>query len=457
MSKKATVLVVDDDTGVQELLVSMLVHDGYKAPVAGSAADLKAAFAGPQPDLVLLDLLLPDGFGLDLLPLIKKQWPETEVIVLTGHASLDAAVEATKKGAYHFQKKPFDHKTLILSIDRALEHKRLNEEASSLRRTIGTLSGGNLPVFHSHTIKTVVRTAERVAPSEVPILIVGESGTGKEVIANLIHGIGPRSGGPMIKTNCAALPRDLIDAELFGSVKAASGRAGGGREREGLFHQAEGGTLLLDELCEMPVETQSKLLRVLEEKEIRPANGQKSYKVDCRIIALTNRPIEHALKEGRLREDLYYRINTVTLSLPPLRERRDDIMPLATSFLKRFTAQAGRPITGFTPAALELMQTFDWPGNVRQLQNEVQRSVLMCDSQAIDVTDLSITAEAGDASGQKLSLIEAMERNAIVQTLKETNGNKLEAARRLGVRRQTIYNKIKAYGLQSLEQGILNK
>ena len=449
MSKKATVMVVDDDAGVQEMLTVMLKHDGYHPIVVGTAAELKSSFTGPQPDLVLLDLQLPDGFGLDLLPIIKKQWPETEVIVLTGHASLDAAVEATKKGAYHFQKKPFDHKTLQLSIDRAIERKRLNAEAVSLRRTLGTLAGGNLPVFHSHAIKAVVRMAERVASSDVPILIVGESGTGKEVIANLIHGVGPRSGGPMVKFNCAAPARDPIEGEILGAPH--HGATVTGILRESVFRQAEGGTLLLDDLCEMPVETQTKLLRFLEEREVRTAGGQRGAKGDCRIIALTSRPVEQAIKSGLLREDLYYRINTVTLKLPPLRERRDDIQPLAESFLKRFAAQAGRPITGFTKGALGLMRGFDWPGNVRQLQNEVQRSVLLCESPEIGIEDLSIQPDSGGGpSTQNLSLMQVMERNTILQTLRETNGNKLETARRLGVGRQTVYNKIKLYGLDPL-------
>jgi DNA-binding NtrC family response regulator len=447
MSAKGKVMVVDDNTEVLEVVSAMLKVGGYDSETKETAAQLKESFAGEQPDVVLLDLVLPDGSGLDLLPLIKKQWPETEVIVLTGHATLDAAVEATKKGAYHFQKKPFDHKTLLLSIDRAVEHKRLNEEASSLRKTLTTMSGGSSPVFQSPAIKNVVRTVERVAPSDVSVLITGESGTGKEVIADLLHALSPRSKGPLIKINCAALPRELIESELFGSVKGAF--TGANTDREGLFRQAEGGTLLLDELSEMPVDTQSKLLRVLQEKEVRPVGGRSSYKTDCRIIASTNRPVEQAIKEGKLREDLYYRISTISVVLPPLRERREDILPLGTAFLKRYAAQAGRAIGGFSPAAAELLRSFDWPGNVRQLQNEVQRSVLMCEKNTIDVEDLSITTTLSETSVANLTLMEAMERNTIIQILKETNGNKLETAKRLGIGRQTLYNKIKLYGIET--------
>jgi DNA-binding NtrC family response regulator len=413
-----------------------------------SAAEVQDRFQGPQPDVILLDLQLPDGHGLDLLPTFKKQWPESEVIVLTGNATFDAAVEATKRGAYHFQNKPFDSKSLLVLVNRALEHKQLTEQASSLRQALSTMTGGASPIFQSSAMKGVVRTVERVAPSDVSILITGESGTGKEVISDLIHALSPRSQGPLIKINCAALPRELIESELFGSVKGAY--TGAQADREGLFRQADGGTLLLDEISEMPIDTQSKLLRVLQEKEVRPVGGRTSYKTDCRVIAATNRPPEDAIKSGKLREDLYYRISAISIAVPPLRERREDIMPLANSFLKRFAAQANRVITGFTPAAAELLKKCDWRGNVRELQNEVQRAVLMCEAKMVDVQDLSISTPQPTAQDDtNLTLMEAMERNTIIQMLKETGGNKLETAKRLGIGRQTLYNKIKAYGIET--------
>jgi DNA-binding NtrC family response regulator len=439
-------MVVDDTEGIRDLLKSILEKEGYETILKSSAADLAASFSQTQPDIILLDLVLPDGDGLDLLPQIKKQWPDTEVIVLTGHATFDAAVEATKRGAYHFQNKPFDTKTLLLSVERALEHKRLNEEARSLRTALATMSGGAAPIFQSQAMRTVVRDLEKVAPSDVAILITGESGTGKEVIADMIHALSNRSKGPLIKINCAALPRELIESELFGSVKGAFTGATG--DREGLFKQAEGGTLLLDEISEMPVDTQSKLLRVLQEKEVRPVGGRTSYKSDCRVIAATNRQTEEAIKMGKLREDLYYRICAISIHLPPLRERREDILPLANAFLKRYGSQAGREMTGFTPDAADALRAFDWPGNVRQLQNEIQRAVLMGERSLIDVRDLSITAVMGQKDNPDLTLMEAMERNAIIQMLKETGGNKLETAKRLGIGRQTLYNKIKIYGIE---------
>src|ERR1051325_11138318 len=351
VTMSARIMVVDDEPGIRSLLATVLAKANYEVAEAGDATALREAFNGPQPEVMLLDLKLPDAEGMELLPLIKKQWPQTEVIILTGHATIDAAVNATKLGAYDFQKKPFDHKSLLLSVERALEHKQLKEQTNSLRQALSTMSGGASPIFQSAAMKNVVRTVERVAPSDVSILITGESGTGKEVIADLIHTLSPRSKGPFIKINCAALPRELIESELFGSVKGAF--TGAQADREGLFRQADGGTLLLDELVEMPVDTQSKLLRVLQEREVRPVGGKTSYKIDCRVIAATNRIPQEAIKDGKMREDLYYRISAISVYLPPLRERREDIVPLATAFLKRFAAQANRVITGFTPAAQE--------------------------------------------------------------------------------------------------------
>ena len=445
---KGNILIVDDAADIRELLATVLRGD-YEVSEADSGAALKAISAELQPDIVLLDIKLPDADGLDLLPQLKKQWPETEVIVLTGNATFEAAVEATKRGAYHFLNKPFDTQGLLVTVERALEHKQQNEENSTLRRALSTMSGGAAPIFQSPVMQNVVRTVERVAPSDVSILITGESGTGKEIIADLIHAMSPRSKGKIIKINCAALPRELIESELFGSVKGAF--TGAHSDREGLFRQAEGGTLFLDEISEMPIDTQSKLLRVLQDQEVRPVGGKVSYKTNCRIVAATNRQTDDAIKQGKLREDLFYRISAISVHLSPLRERREDVMALANAFLKRFVAQSNRPIRGFTPSAVERLTGFDWPGNVRQLQNEIQRAVLLCETSEIDSSDLSITnvkSEVDQSMDTNFTLLEGVERNAIVQMLKETGGNKLETAKRLGIGRQTLYNKIKAYGIE---------
>ncbi len=445
---KAKILVVDDDVDLRILLASVL-EDYYDVVQANNGAALQKAFSQPPPDVVLLDVVLPDADGLALLPQIKKHWPDTEVIVLTGHGTISMAVEAGRGGAYNFLAKPFENQKLLADVKCAVERKEQNEENSSLRHALETMSGTASPIFRSAAMQEVVRTVERIAPSDVTILITGESGTGKEVIADLIHALSPRSKNKIIKINCAALPRELIESELFGSVKGAF--TGAHTDREGLFRQAEGGTLMLDEISEMPVDTQSKLLRVLQDQEVRPVGGKSSYKTNCRLIASTNRKPEDAIKESKLREDLYYRISAISVHLPPLRDRRDDILPLANAFLKRFAAQANRDIRCFKPEAIERLTAFDWPGNVRQLQNEVQRTVLLCEGNEVSASDLSVTnakVESAADIDTSFTLLEGVERNAIIQTLKETGGNKLETAKRLGIGRQTLYNKIKAYGIE---------
>jgi two-component system NtrC family response regulator len=452
---KGKVLIVEDQADYRELL-KLHIQDDYQVLEADSAATLQKILGQEQPDVVLLDVKLPDANGLvDLLPIIKKRWPETEVIILTGAPNDDQAlpwaVEATKRGAFNFLRKGdrFDREKLLTDLKNAVDHKRQNEEAGALRRALETISGTVSPVFQSAAMREVVRTVERIAPSDVAVLITGESGTGKEVIGDLLHAFSPRSKGRIIKINCAALPRELIESELFGSVKGAF--TGAHSDREGLFRQAEGGTLFLDEISEMPVDTQSKLLRVLQDQEVRPVGGKTAYKTNCRIVAATNRRPEEAIKDGKLREDLFYRISAISVYLPPLRERREDIMPLANAFLRRFASQANRVINGFTAAASERLTGFDWPGNVRQLQNEVQRAVLLCEGDSVDSSDLSvmkIRAAGEESQDTNFTLLEGVERNAIVQMLKETGGNKLETAKRLGIGRQTLYNKIKAYGIE---------
>jgi DNA-binding NtrC family response regulator len=452
---KGKVLIVDDSREMRELL-ALLLADTFQVSQAESGAALQKAYSQEQPDLVLLDVKLSDADGLELLPNLKKRWPETEVIVLTGAAddteAVEWAVEAIRRGAYNFIRRvpQFDQQKLLADVTNAIERKRQNEEASVLRRALETISGNATPVFQSAAMREAVRTIERIAPKDVTLLITGESGTGKEVIADLTHALSTRSKNQIIKINCAALPRELIESELFGSVKGAF--TGAHSDREGLFRQAESGTLFLDEISEMPIDTQSKLLRVLQDQEVRPVGGKNSYKTNCRIIAATNRDPHQAIQDGKLREDLYYRISAISVHLSPLRERREDIMPMANSFLRRFSAQANRVIKGYTPAAVERLTAFDWPGNVRQLQNEVQRAVLLSESEEVDSSDLSITEVRNVSEGAgdtNFTLLEGVERNAIVQMLKETGGNKLETAKRLGIGRQTLYNKIKAYGIET--------
>jgi two-component system, NtrC family, response regulator AtoC len=320
------------------------------------------------------------------------------------------------------------------------------EETTSLRNALSVMSGGGTPIFQSTAGKNIVKTIERVAPSDAPILISGESGVGKEVIADLIHGLSKRNKGPLIKINCAALPRELIEAELFGSVKGAF--TGANADREGLFRRAGGGSILLDEISEMPIDTQSKLLRVLQDREVRPVGGHTSYKIDCRVISATNRQVTEAIADGKLREDLFYRLSAVTIDVPPLRHRREDILPLARSFLSRYSAQAGRSLSGFTEEAETLLENADWPGNVRQLQNVIQRAVLLCDGPLVTATDMEPAGTEATIPHTHLTMMQDVERHAIVQALKETGGNKLRAAKRLGIGRQTLYNKMKSYNIE---------
>jgi DNA-binding NtrC family response regulator len=448
---KGKVLLVDDEPNIRDLVAAVLQREFQVSEVESGAALQKAFTELPQPDVIVLDQKLRDSTGLDLLPQIKKRWSDTEVVMLTGLGTMEMALEAGRLGAFTFLTKPFETEKLLSDVRCAFESKQKKQENVALRGALEIMSGNTSPVFSSAEMKDVVRTVERVAPSDVTILICGESGTGKEVIADLIHAMSSRSRGKIIKINCAALPRELIESELFGSVKGAY--TGAHSDREGLFRQAEGGTLFLDEISEMPIDTQSKLLRVLQDQKVRPVGGKTDYQTNCRLVAATNRNPEEAIRDGKLREDLYYRISAISVILPALRERRDDIMPLANAFLKRFSGQADRVVRGFTQSAVDRLTGFEWPGNVRQLQNEIQRAVLLCEGEMIDGADLSITRtrpESTESQDTNFTLLEGVERNAIVQMLKETNGNKLEAAKRLGIGRQTLYNKIKAYGIDTL-------
>lgn len=442
------VLIVDDEDGLRAHLRTILQENGFDVAESANGAAVKQYLEANSSDVILLDLKLPDCDGLELLPLIRRLTPDAEIIILTGYATLESAVNAIKLGAYDYLQKPFDPKRLIRSIECALEHRFLTGQTSVLRQALLTVSSGVSPLFVSPAMKEIVKTVEKVAPTDVPVFITGESGTGKEIIADLIHALSNRVKYPFMKINCAALPRELIESELFGSVKGAY--TGAIADREGIFMSAHQGTILLDEISEMPIETQSKLLRVLQDKEIRPIGGKNSYKVDVRIIAATNRRVDEAIQSGKLREDLYYRISTVTISVPPLRDRREEIIPLANLFLKRFSAQAGRTFQGFTREAQELLVSYNWPGNVRQLQNEIQRAVLIAEGPLIDSKDLltGVTMSLKTEQPTGLTLMQTIERNAIIQALKECKGKKVLAAKKLGIGRQTLYNKIKEYSIE---------
>ena len=454
MTRKAKyrVLIVDDEPAILEILSTLLADPGREVSLARSAADVESYFSEPAPDVVLLDWKLPDGDGMELLPRIKARWPAAQVILLTGQeASPEVVVEAMKRGAYHFKSKPFsgaDLKQLVKTACSLRQVEDVTDEMAPVKSVLGETI--HWPVARSAKMKEALRLTARVAPNDICILITGESGTGKEVIANLVHSLSLQAKGPLVKINCAALPRELIESELFGAIKGAY--TGSVVSRNGLLAEASGGTLFLDEIAEMPIATQAKLLRVLQYKEFRPVGGTTTLKTNCRIIAATNREVMSAISESHLRADLYYRIGAITLHLAPLRERPEDILPLAELFIRRSAVHFNRQVAGLTPAAADIIQRYPWPGNVRQLENEMQRAVLMCERAQIGASDLSIEQpQKQEAKNQ--SPLERAEREVILSMLRECSGNKRETARKLGIARPTLYKKLADYGIEVPKPG----
>src|SRR5512134_1698832 len=346
---KSRILLVDDEPAIADWLRMVLEGEGYDVGVAGDSVSAVGQMTEREFSLALVDLVLPDGDGLQLLQQLKSKDSSLEVIIMTGHSSIAKAVEATKQGAFYFVAKPFDGAEMLTLIAKALERRRLLAETSSLRRQLAEQSGFGEILGHSGSMRRVFELLDSVAASDASVLIIGESGTGKELVANALHAKSARAGGPLVKINCAALPKDLIESELFGHVKGAF--TGASTDKPGLLEEAHHGSLLLDEITEMPLDLQAKLLRVLEDRTVRRLGGAKTVPVDFRLICSTNREPEAALREGRLRQDLYFRINTVTVALPSLRERSGDIPLLAKSFLERFRAKHGREVEGIDPEA----------------------------------------------------------------------------------------------------------
>ena len=359
---KPCILVVDDEPNIADNLRLTLNHAGYEVETAGNMVSAMVRLEERECSLALVDLILPDGDGLHLLRLLKGKDPSLEVIIMTGHSSIAKAVEATKQGAFYFVAKPFNTDEMLMLVGKALERRRLVAETSELRRRLAEQSGYAQMLGSAPAIKRVFEMLESVAGSDANVLIVGESGTGKELAANAVHSHSPRVDGPLVKINCAALPKDLIESELFGHVKGAF--TGATTDKPGLIEEAHRGSLLLDEITEMPMDLQTKLLRVLEERTVRRLGGAKIVPVDFRLISSTNLDPEAAVREGRLRQDLYFRINTITVSLPPLRERTADIPLLAKSFLDRFRARHGRDIEAIDPESYRRLLAHRWPGNV---------------------------------------------------------------------------------------------
>ncbi len=453
LNKNIQLLVVDDEASITDGLRLFLGAEGYTVETVPTYGASLAAIGQRRFDLVITDLVLPDNpqGGMELLRRLRSQSPDTEVIIITGYGSVSQAVEATKAGAYYFLEKPFEPEQLSLIIDKALERRRLLAESASLRKRLSLRSEYFNIIGASKVMQTIYETIESVAKSEANVLIIGESGTGKEMIANAVHFNSHRAAKDFVKVNCSALPKELIETELFGYVKGAF--TGAVQDRAGLIAQAQGGSLLLDEIVEMPVELQPKLLRVLEERRYRRVGSTESQEADFRLISATNRSPREAIKEGLLREDLFYRISTITITVPPLRERSEDLQLLTDHFFRLFTEKYQRPLQGFSEAAYQRLFTYHWPGNVRELQNAIERAVLLSKGPRIEVEDLPFGSKPVDLGPEDFHIppgmtLEEIERLVILKTLQRTQGNKVAAAHLLGIHRPRLYNKLKKYKIE---------
>lgn len=452
--KDVRILVVDDEPMMADSLKKNLIEEGYSIDTAATGAEGIELFDQGGHHIAICDLKLPDMDGLDVVRHIKDAKPLTEVIVLTGTGSGPRAFEASKAGAFDFvEKDNFEFDTLLRRIQNALNKRELLTENANMRRQLSTRSSYSNIIGSSKPMQTIYETIESVAKSDANVLIVGESGTGKELIANAIHYNSLRSRKPFIKVNCAALPKELIESELFGHTKGAF--TGAHADKEGLVQHAAGGSLMLDEIAEMPVELQPKLLRVLQERSYRKIGSEKTYAVDFRLISSTNRPPADAIRDGLLRDDLFYRISTITIHVPPLRERSEDIQLLTEHFLQEYAQKYERPIGGVSQAAYQRLFGHPWPGNVRELQNVIERAVLLAKSNKIEPVDLPFdngSLPEGAAAGPTWEVppnmtLEDIERLVIEKTLQRTGGNKQAAANLLGIYRPRLYSKIRKYNI----------
>jgi DNA-binding NtrC family response regulator len=452
-NKEARILVIDDEPMMADSLKQNLAEEGYTVDTAATGAEAIELFDRGGHHLAICDLQLPDMDGLSVLRHMKDTHPSTEIIVVTGYGTVARAVEATKAGAFYFVEKPFDFDQLQPLVEKALEHRELTARVESMGRQLSTRAEYFNIIGASRQMQTIYETIESVAKSDANVLIVGESGTGKELIANAIHYNSLRSKKPFIKVNCAALPKELIESELFGHTKGAF--TGAHADKEGLVQHAAGGSLLLDEIAEMPVELQPKLLRVLQERSYRKIGSEKTYAVDFRLITSTNRPPADAIRDGVLRDDLFYRISTITIHVPPLRERTDDIQLLTDHFLGTYAKKYERPITGVSQAAYQRLFSHAWPGNVRELQNVIERAVLLAKGNKIEPLDLPFDNGALPEGGAQAAgwdvppnmTLEDIEKLVIEKTLQRTGGNKQAAANMLGIYRPRLYSKIRKYNI----------
>lgn len=457
------VLIVDDDTSLRTALFRALDRKGFQVITASSMREALQLGQSDRPaDLVLVDLRLPDGDGIDLMTELKRHSPRTQFIVLTGFGSIESAIRATKCGAEHFITKPFELDEVLNLVDRTLAHKRLEQENQQLRQALHKKYRFDNIIGQSDAITRVLELIERVSTSDSTVLITGESGTGKELVAKAIHYNSHRASKPFVPINCGAIPSELMESELFGHVKGAF--TGAVSNRVGRFELAEGGTVFFDEIGDMSPHLQVKLLRVLQERRFEPVGSTKTYASDVRVIAATNVNLENAVREQRFREDLYYRLNVIPIHIPPLRERRSDIPLLFHYFMEYFNKDRAGKLSGITPEAMELLTNYSWPGNIRELENLVERLAILKGGGFVEVSDLPERYRTPTAAGATLadpkdlslpdegldfnSAVDAYENALIIKALEKTGWNRNQAALLLKLNRTTLVEKIKKKGLR---------
>jgi len=455
LQKPFHILVVDDDPSHLTALKTIIKSWGYSVSLADDGSQAIENVKERPFDLILMDVRMAQMSGIEALKKIKDYNPAIPILIMTAYSSVDSAVEALKAGAYDYLTKPLDFEVLKLTLERALEHTGLKEENKYLKNKLSADYDLKNIIGKSKAMKELIDLLAMVAPSEATVLIAGESGTGKELIAKSIHHNSNRKNHPMVIVNCAALTETLLESELFGHEKGAF--TGADKRREGRFKQADKGTIFLDEIGETSATMQAKLLRVIQEREIQRVGGEETLNVDVRILAATNRNLAEDVKEGRFREDLFYRLNVVTLDVPPLSDRQEDIPLLAQHFLEKYAEKNRKSVKGFSPLVMDMLVKYGWPGNVRELENTIERAVILLTGEIITEKDLPSNiiepySEKSDwIEKPRLDVanrpLEDIEKEAILATLEVTGGNKSETARRLKINRKTLHKKLKYYGV----------
>ena len=444
------ILVVDDEVQIRTLLSRMLELEGYEVCQAGDCRTALKQLEFQSPDVVLCDVFLPDGNGVDLVSSVKKTAPNVEIILLTAHGNIPDGVQAIKNGAFDYITKGDDNNKIIPLVSRAVEKARMNVRLEKLEKKVGHTYSFDSVLGDSKALKDAVSLARKVSGTDVPVLLTGETGTGKEVFAQAIHYNSKRAKQNIVAVNCSSFSKELLESEMFGH-KAGS-FTGALKDKKGLFEEADNGTIFLDEIGEMAFELQAKLLRILETGEYIKIGDTKPTRVNVRVVAATNRNLPEEITAGRFREDLFYRLSVFQIHLPPLRERAGDVRILAKAFVKDFSVRLARPVTEITPAFLEALEQQPWKGNIRELRNVIERSLIVCESERLDVADLPLDIqnthyEQSDETTPGSFELSAMERRHIARVLEYTKGNKTEAARLLKIGLTTLYRKIEEYGI----------